>query len=193
MRKIFFDIETQNTFSDVGRRDPVLLDIAVVSIFDSETGKFSSFTIDELDGLWPILERSQMLVGFNSDHFDFPLLNKYYPGDLYGLKSLDLMKEIQESFGRRIGLGVLAEATLGEKKSADGLQAIAWWRNGEIEKIKSYCEQDVRVTKNLYDYIVEHGHVKIPDILTGQVQVVAVDCSLWDEPEGSGMTIGLGF
>ena len=195
MRKIVFDIETRNTFHDVGRRDPALLDISVVSIHDSETDNITSYEVEELDELWTILERSEMLIGYNSDYFDIPLLDKYYPGNLYGIRSLDLMAEIQKSFGKRIGLDAVAGATLGENKSASGLQAITWWKNGEIDKIKKYCEQDVLVTKNLYEFMAKHGHVKIPDILTGEVQKIEIDCSDWDksDSENSGMTLGLGF
>ena len=82
MRKIVFDIETKNVFSDVGKYDPVLLDIAIIAIHDSETDQYSTFLENELGQLWPILERADMLIGFNSEHFDVPLLNKYYPGDL---------------------------------------------------------------------------------------------------------------
>lgn len=104
MRKIVFDIETKNFFSDVGKNDPALLDIALVGVYDSETDSYSSYVEEELVKLWPIIERSDMLIGFNSDHFDIPLLNKYYPGDLTKIKSLDILKEIKDSYGRRMRL-----------------------------------------------------------------------------------------
>ena len=96
MRKIVFDIETRNSPSDFGKWDSTLLDIAIVAIYDSETDTYSSFLVEELPKLWAILERADMLIGFNSEHFDIPLLNKYYPGDLTKLKSLDLLKEIKK-------------------------------------------------------------------------------------------------
>lgn len=194
-RIIVFDIETQNTFHDVGRRDPSLLDISVISYWDSETDKINSFTIDNLEGLWPILERSQVLVGYNSEHFDTPLLDKYYPGNLYGLKQIDLMLTIQESFGKRVGLDPVASATLGTTKSAHGLQAVEWWKNGEVDKIIEYCEQDVNVTKQLYEHMKNEGWVAIPDILTGKTTKIKVDTSSWqaDKSDTGGMTIGFGF
>lgn len=194
-RTIVFDIETQNTFHEVGRRDPTLLDLSVISIWDSETETYSSYTIDELDNLWPILERSQILVGYNSEYFDTPLLDKYYPGNLYGLQQIDLMKTIQMSFGKRVGLDAVASATLGQSKSSHGLQAVTWWKNGEIEKIKEYCEQDVKVTKELYEFMRKNKFVKIPDILTGKSQSVKVNINDWDnsDSKASGMTLGFGF
>ena len=101
MRKIVFDIETSNIFDDVGKADPALLDLAIVCIYDYETGDYSSYLEAELPKLWPILEKADMLIGFNSNHFDIPLLNKYYPGDLKNIKSLDLMHEIKKTLGRR--------------------------------------------------------------------------------------------
>ena len=80
--------------SDIGSNDPADLTIALVAIHDSETDSYSSYLEHELPELWKVLERTDILVGYNSDHFDIPLLNKYYPGDLTGIKSLDLMHEV---------------------------------------------------------------------------------------------------
>src|SRR3989344_987012 len=99
MRKIVFDIETKNFFHDVGSADPAKLDIAIVAIYDSETDSYTSYLAEELNKLWPILERADILIGFNTEHFDTPLLNKYYPGDLSKIKSLDILKEIKNSYG----------------------------------------------------------------------------------------------
>ncbi|HRH25707.1 MAG TPA: ribonuclease H-like domain-containing protein, partial [Parcubacteria group bacterium] len=130
MRKIVFDIETRNVFSDVGKNDPTLLDISLVGVWDSETDAYTSYLQEDLSLLWPILERADMLIGFNSDHFDIPLLNKYYPGDLTKLKSLDILKEIYKTYGRRMKLDQIAEGTLGKRKSGNGLEAIEWWKKG---------------------------------------------------------------
>ena len=139
MRKITFDIETKNTFNEVGSSDASALDISIVCIHDSLDNKYYSFWEEELNKLWPIIEQADMLIGYNSDHFDIPLLNKYYQGNLTQIKSLDILKEIQKVLGKRIRLDQVAEATLGEKKSGHGLQAVTWWKRGEIEKIRKYC------------------------------------------------------
>ena len=138
MKKVVFDIETKNIFQDVGRADPVLLDISVVCIYDYESDQYLSFLEEDFPKLWPYLEKADVLIGYNSDHFDIPLLNKYYPGDLTKIKSIDLMAEIKKSLGRRIGLGVVAEATLGYGKSGNGLEAVTWWKEGKIDEIKKY-------------------------------------------------------
>lgn len=191
MRYIVFDIETQNIFSEVGSSDPTALDIAVVTVYDSETEKYTTVTIDEIDELWPIIEKADALVGYNSNHFDIPLLNKYYPGDLTQIKSIDILEDIKNSLGRRIRLDSVAQATIGAKKSADGLQAVRWWKEGKIKEIKKYCEQDVKVTKKIFDYAREHGHIKFKD--GHRKRDVLIDTSRWEEKDDSAMTHSLLF
>lgn len=180
MRYIVFDLETQNIFQDIGSNDPTALDISVATVYDSETEIYTTVTIDELDTLWPIIENADALVGYNSNHFDIPLLNKYYPGDLSHIKSIDMLEDIRASFGRRLRLDDVAKATVGAKKNADGLQAVRWWREGNIDSIKKYCEQDVRVTKQVFDYAREHGHVKIKDGF--RKQEIPIDTTAWETP-----------
>lgn len=188
---LIFDIETQNTFSDVGLRDPALLDISLLVIYNSLTETYESFLHTELERLWPIVEATDMLVGYNSNHFDIPLLNKYYPGDLTAIKSLDLMVEIQNALGRRLRLDDVASATLGAKKSGHGLDAIRWWRAGEIEKIRKYCQKDVELTKRLFDHMRETGSVKFKDF--NRKRELVIDTSAWMQPQESALTHTLGF
>jgi len=150
--EVVFDIETQNSFAEVDN-DFKKLRVSVVSLYRSDTGLYQSFTESELGQLWPILEKSDRVIGYNSTHFDLPVLNNYYPGDLLTFSHLDIMAVVKESIGIRLKLNDLALATLDDvEKSADGLQAIRWWKEGKIEEIKKYCEQDVRITKEIYDF-----------------------------------------
>lgn len=191
MKKIVFDIETKNTFEDVGKADPALLDISMVCIYDYETDSYDSFLEEELPRLWPILEKTDMLIGYNSDHFDIPLLNKYYHGDLTHIKSLDLLKEIKESFGRRLRLDSVAEGTLGVGKSGHGLDAIRWWRAGEIEKIRKYCLDDVKITKEIYDFAREHNKVCYMDL--SEKKEIKLKTKDWEKGKGVAMTHSLPF
>lgn len=191
MRKIVFDIETKNTFQEIGKNEPALLDLSLIGIYESETNTYSSYLEEDLPKLWPILEKADMLIGYNSDHFDIPILNKYYSGDLTHIKSLDLLKEIRNSIGRRLKLDSVAEATLGKNKTGHGLQAITWWKNGEIEKIRKYCLDDVKITKELYDYALKNGVLKYKDY--GKICDIPLDTSLWEETENSSMTYTLPF
>ena len=193
MRKIVFDIETRNIFSDVGG-DMLGLDISLLAIHDSLTDEYTSYLQEDFPTLWPILESADMLIGFNSDHFDIPILNKYYPGDLTKIKSLDILKEVKKALGKRYKLDNFAEATLGEKKSGHGLQAVQWWKEGRIDLIRKYCIQDVKVTKGIYDFALRHGKLKYKDF--GQIKEIELDTSSWEsleEEESGGMTHTLPF
>lgn len=191
MRKIVFDIETSNIFSDVGSADPAALDIAVVGIHDSETDSYSTFLQEDLTRLWPILERSDMLIGFYSEHFDLPLLNKYYPGDLGKIKQLDILKEIRKQYGRGMKLDQIAEGTLGINKSGHGLKATQWWKEGKIKEVCDYCLDDVRITKRIYDYAIENQKLMFKE--GSQIREIKLDTSEWEKPQESKMTFSLGF
>jgi hypothetical protein len=191
MRKVVFDIETRNIFSEVGSSDPAALDISVVGIYDSETDSYSSYLQEELNKLWPILERADLLVGFTSEHFDLPLLNKYYPGDLQKIKHLDILKEIKESYGRRMKLDQLAEGTLGKNKTSHGLEAVRWWKKGEIDKIREYCLEDVRITKELYDYAKANQKLIFKE--GTQLKEIPLDTSLWEVAGDNKLTFSLPF
>ena len=188
---VVFDLETQNIFADVGSNGASDLDISVATFYESDTDKYTTVHIDDLETVWPILERADALVGYNSNHFDIPLLNKYYPGDLTQIKSIDLLASIRDSLGRRLRLDSVASATIGSKKSADGLQAVRWWREGKIDEIMKYCEQDVKVTKKVFDYALLNQHVKFKDGY--RKKEIPLDISGWETKEDASMTHSLPF
>ncbi|MSR71147.1 MAG: hypothetical protein EXS50_00530 [Candidatus Taylorbacteria bacterium] len=191
MNKIVFDIETQNTFHEAGSNDPAALSISLVGIYDYTNDKYDSFLEGELTKLWPIIEKADMLIGYNSDHFDIPLLNKYYPGDLTKIKSLDLLKEIKNSFGRRVKLDSVALGTFNKGKIGHGLDAITWWKSGEIDKIRKYCLEDVKITKELYEYALANSKVLCKE---GPSQFeIKLDTTKWNDKKESAMTFSLPF
>jgi len=192
MNYVVFDIETRNIFEDVGSNNAADLDISVISVYEKDTDTVKSFLQEDFAEMWPIFERADALVGYNSNHFDIPLLNKYYPGDLNHIKSIDLMVAIKESkFGKRPKLDNVANATLGKNKIAHGLEAVAWWKQGEIDKIKKYCEEDVMITKQIFEYILKNKSVKVPDKITNKVSEYEIDTTGWLDKEGPAMTKSL--
>ena len=160
MKKVVFDIETKNFFPDVGSNNPADLDIALVGLYDYETNSYDSFLEEDFPKLWAILDKTNIFITFNGDHFDIPILNKYYMqagrGDLSKIRSLDVFKEIKQSSGRWLKLDHLAEGTLGINKSGKGGEAIVWWKNGEIERVRNYCLDDVRITKDIYEHALKN-------------------------------------
>lgn len=177
MREITFDIETANAFPTLSRNDLSRMELAIVAIHDSETDEYSSYSKEELPKLWPIIETADVLIGYNSNSFDIPLLNNYYPGDLTKVRSLDLLVEVQNTLGRRLRLQSLAEGTLKVGKSGDGLQSVRWWQEGLYDKVREYCIQDVRITRRLYDYALEHGALKYKDLKDSKT--IKIDTSTW--------------
>lgn len=182
MRYVVFDIETANTFPSLNREIDNL-EISVVGAYDSATDSYHSYIKEELPQLWPLIEKADLLIGFNSDAFDIPLLNRYYPGDLRRVPSLDLLAEVQKVLGRRIRLQSLCEATLGEGKKGDGLKAIEWWREGLVDKVREYCLEDVRLTRELYEYALKHGLLKYKDLR--EVRDMKIDTSLWGQHQNT--------
>lgn len=189
---IVFDIETSNTFQDIeGSRDASKLDLALVGVYEKKTDQYTSYIQDELPQLWKLLENADMLVGFNSISFDLPLLNKYYPGDLSTIPHLDILVEVHEALGRRVGLQSLAEGTLKAKKGGSGLQSIEWWKNGEVEKVRKYCLKDVELTKKLFEYALEKKVLKYSDF--GRARDIALDTTHWLKKNTVASTCTLGF
>ena len=188
MKRITLDIETT---SAAGIFDPASLELALIGIHDSETDSYDSFTKEELPRLWPVLERADLLVGYNSNHFDIPILDKYYPGDLRTIKSIDLLAEIKNVLGRRLKLDSVAHATLGRKKSGNGLDAVLWWQEGKIEKVRKYCLDDVRITKEIYEFALKNGRVKYSDL--GDMRDIPLDTSSWETAGMATLTHTLPF
>jgi DEAD/DEAH box helicase domain-containing protein len=190
MRIVTFDIETIPPPGETKFETMTQL-ITVVGIHDSETDTYEAFEVSEFPRLWKILEHTDILVGYNSDHFDIPILNKYYPGDLMKIQSLDLLKEIYGVLGRRIRLDSVAEGTLGEGKSGNGLEAQKWWYAGDKERVKTYCLKDVEITKRVLDYALEKRGIKFKEL--GKVKELALDTSKWLAGGASPLTHTLGF
>lgn len=174
INEIVFDIETQNTFQDVGGHNPSLLKVSLVGVYFYATNEFKTYFENDLKDLWPLFERADKVIGYNIKGFDLPVLNNYYAGDLMKLPHLDLMDEIVKSTGFRIKLDDVASATTGEGKSGSGLVAVEYWRTGNLEKLKSYCLDDVRITRDVYEFGKKNGFLKYKDWL-GKVAEVKVD------------------
>ena len=190
MKALVLDIETSDVFDSV-KRKPEDLHLSVVGVFNYTTNEYTAYTPDTLSDLWISMQTVNTLIGFNSNHFDIPILNKYAPMDLQKeYKSIDLLESVRFSLGRRIRLDWIAEGTLGIQKSGDGLQAVKWWAEGEVEKVKSYCLDDVKITKKIFDYAVQNEQLLFKDM--GTLHTVAIDTSEWETkvtPEEA--TVGL--
>ncbi|MBN1283218.1 MAG: ribonuclease H-like domain-containing protein [Proteobacteria bacterium] len=157
---VVFDIETKDAFGDVGGREWLQrLEISVLGAFDYSTGEYAVYEEGELAAFAERLSMRPLLVGFNSRRFDTPILQRYMPFDVSRLAQLDIMEEMAKALGHRVGLDSVARATLGAGKSGSGLEAIRLWREGMIEELKRYCLDDVRITREVFEYGAKNGEL----------------------------------
>lgn len=156
---VVFDIETQKSFEEVGGRENLhLLGISVVAAYSYNHDKTFVFEEKNLNQFQKLLDETDTLIGFNSASFDVPIL-EVYSFKVDSFNKLDLMEDVVKSAGFRVSLDNIAGTTLGVRKSADGLQAIRWYKEGNMEDIKKYCVKDVLITKDVYEYGKNNGHV----------------------------------
>lgn len=157
-KKIVFDLETKKTFDEVGgHQNAHLLGMSVCGVYDYETGKYSAYKETEIKELENLFKQADLLIGFNSKHFDNTVLQPYFNLDLKSIPHLDILEEIVKKLGFRIKLESLAQSTLYSGKSGSGLDAIAYYHAGDWDKLIKYCLDDVKVTKDLYEYGQKHG------------------------------------
>lgn len=150
---IVLDLETQKSFEEVGGRDHLgRLLVSVVGIYSYDKNQFITYNEQEVFHLFPVLEEAKLIIGFNIKRFDYKVLEPYHHQALGHLPTLDILEEAVKVLGHRLRLETLAQATLGRGKAGTGLDAIRYFRQGEVEKLKSYCLEDVRVTRDLYEY-----------------------------------------
>ncbi|MBZ0169372.1 MAG: DEAD/DEAH box helicase [Kofleriaceae bacterium] len=162
---VVFDLETQRSADDVGGWDQRhRMGLAVGVVYDLDRAEFRVYTEPQVDALIRDLVRARLVVGFNLRRFDFDVLRAYADVDWNSLPTLDILECVYRRLGFRLKLDHLAQETLGERKSADGLQSLAWFKAGEIERVIEYCKQDVLLTKRLYDFGRQHGYLLYRDI-----------------------------
>lgn len=160
---IVLDLETQYNFREVGY-DPKKLKVSVVGIYDYATDDFQAYFEGELSGLFTKLEHASLIIGFNINKFDLPVLSPYYFGNVSQFTTLDLLEEVEKVLGFRVALDDLARATLGVKKNGHGFLAIEYFKKGEWKKLKNYCLEDVRITKELFEFGKKQGKLYFQDV-----------------------------
>lgn len=157
---VVLDIETQKIFQEVGGgRNLEALGVSVVGVYCYRSNEYQIFEEKELPALEQRLSDRPLVVGFNIRRFDLPVLKPYFHFDPQTLPLCDMLEDMHKILGHRVSLESVAQATLGTGKSGSGLDAIEYYRRGEIDKLKKYCLDDVRVTRQVFEYGVEHAEV----------------------------------
>ena len=180
---VYFDLETQRSFNDVGGSSNIVkMGVSIACAYSTRTKEYHIYREDELDDLVAMLVKADLVVGHNHVRFDYGVLEAYTVLDLEAQTvNLDMLIDLEKHVGRRLRLDAVASATLGVGKTAVGTDALKWWQqykksgdNEPLLKIAEYCAYDVKVTKCVYEYGKEHGHVKYADN-SGNEQIVPVD------------------
>lgn len=159
---VVLDLETRESFRDVGSFDPAKLTISVVGLYNAATDAEQVFRLEDIGALEGILSHTSRVVGFNLLGFDYHVLQSVFHVDPFTLPTVDLFDRLQRELGFRPKLDDVAAATLGKRKSGNGLEAIRLYQEGNWDALARYCLDDVRLTRDIYEYGLTYGHVKFP-------------------------------
>lgn len=164
LNKLVLDLETQKDFAEVGGRNRHhLLRVSLAGIYLYNSDAYESFLEKDLHKLGELLVEADQVIGFNVLQFDYAVLQPYVNFSLKSLPTLDILVEIEKVLGHRLSLDSLATATLGAGKTGTGLNAIRLWRAGQLEKLREYCLNDVKLTRQIYEHGVRHGKLLYKD------------------------------
>jgi len=150
---LYFDLETLRSAEEVGgwtRTEKMGMSVGVV--YEEGKGEYRAYRESEVERLLLDLVTAERVIGFNIDRFDLPVLSGYTDWNIGRIRTFDMLADIYRRLGFRLKLDALAEATLGEKKITDGLQALEWVKEGRFDLIEEYCRKDVEVTRSLHRF-----------------------------------------
>jgi DEAD/DEAH box helicase domain-containing protein len=169
---LVFDLETQRSFQDVGGRSQMRdLGMSVGVVYSFRDDRFVSFFEREADDLIEMLLGAELVVGYNLLGFDYEVLKGYRDAPFADIRTLDIMVDLHGKLGFRPKLDSVVQATLGAAKTADGLQALAWFREGRLDLIEKYCIDDVRLTRDLYIFGKRNRNVLVSRFSGGPMTV----------------------
>lgn len=180
MDTLVIDVETKKSFAEVGgEQNKRELGVSVAGIYSYAKDTFFALEEPELSKLGEMLKSTEHVIGFNINHFDIPVLEPYLGEGAFSRVAItDIYTDVTNFLGHRVGLDDLSKATLGKSKSGKGLEALEWFKQGRIEDIKKYCLNDVRLTRDLYEYGKKNGHILFESWVDGKIHSVPVH---WDQ------------
>ena len=175
MNIVYFDIETKRSAHDVGGWHKAReMGVSVGVTYNTLEHRYIIYEEKNIDQMLEQLQRADLVVGFNILKFDYEVLHGYTIFDLSQLPTLDLLVSIHEKINHRLSLDSITSATFGAEKTADGLQAIKWYQQGEMLKIAEYCCFDVKLTRMVHMFGMENKQVFYMNKFS-QLQTVQVD------------------
>ncbi|MBI4115250.1 MAG: ribonuclease H-like domain-containing protein [Candidatus Omnitrophica bacterium] len=156
---LVLDLETQRSFKEVGKQNLHKLRISVVGTYDYLTQDYSIYEEKDILQLDKRIREAELLIGFNIRRFDLPVLAPYLFTPIENLPVLDLIDAVEKHRGHRASLDSIAQPTLKLSKSGTGFDALTLFQDGRIEELKRYCLDDVRLTKEVYNYGMANGKI----------------------------------
>ncbi|HKI54721.1 MAG TPA: ribonuclease H-like domain-containing protein [Anaerolineales bacterium] len=172
MNIVYFDLESQKLFQEVGGRDPSKLLLACGVTWSTERNDFAVYWEDDVTALIAELKSADRVIGFNIISFDYQVLKPYAPNENFrSFRSVDMLQDIFRTLGFRISLDSIAKATLDATKTADGIKSVEWFREGELDKVAEYCKADVDITRRVHEFGRDNGHVNYYSKLGSKLKV----------------------
>lgn len=176
MDTLVIDFETKKSFAEVGgEQNKKDLGISVAGVYSYAKDAFFAFEEHEIPEFERMLKETEHIIGFNLKYFDLPVIEPYMKEtDFADFMVTDMFKDAEDFLGHRIGLNALAKATLRVSKSGHGLEALQWFREGKVQQVKDYCLDDVRITRDLYEYGKRYGHMLFESNRDGKLHSIPV-------------------
>lgn len=161
MNIVYFDLETQKTFDEVGGRTGIAsLRLACGVTWSTDRRDFAVYWEKDASALVAELKSADRVVGFNILGFDYEVLKPYAPAENFrAIRSTDMLVDIFRALNFHVSLDSVAKATLGATKTADGLQSVEWFRAGELDRVAEYCKADVDITRRVYEFGRDNGFI----------------------------------
>jgi hypothetical protein len=161
---VFLDIETRELVPE--NRDLSLMRISIAGV--RKDGEAFIFTEEDIAGLFTILDDADLIVGHNLILFDYKVLNRYAGYNVaakHKERTLDFFYAIMQMTDRRVSMNDLAQRNLGIAKLGEGKDAPVMYKEGRMDELRAYLEQDLLILERLYDHLLQHGRLKYGHIV----------------------------
>ncbi len=167
MKTVFFDLESQYLFQELGMtdrqsRDPTRLKLAVAGILSNKEHLF--FEESQAQELFKALNQADLIVGHNLFGFDYMVLQPYIKQNIIETlqsKTFDIMRELEKPTGGCwTSLDDLGKRNLGITKTIDTLKIPQMWRDGKYKEVKAYLLNDLKMTEAIFNHGKNFGRLR---------------------------------
>lgn len=200
MKVLTFDIEIKNCVPEKdapndpaytycgGWDDKENMGISIIATHKSWTGEVEMFDEHTLLDFIGLIQKADLVTGFNIFGFDTPLLKATLarlglPEKTgMGGKCYDILADIKKSLGaypKGWTMDAVASATVGSHKLAEGAMAPKLWQDGRFAELYNYAANDVLMEANLFQFALEYGYVRNHDVDPGRLDLDGI--KKWQE------------